>query len=45
MEIEFLSEVVRVMLKPGEIVKLRDRAQYNELNNKWKFPSFYFKDK
>lgn len=42
-ELEFMSEVVKAMLKDNELIKLKMKAKYDENNNKWVLPAFYIK--
>ena len=44
-EIEFLSLVMKTLLKETELQNLRERARYDENNQRWVLPVFYVKDK
>ncbi|CDW81221.1 kinesin motor domain containing protein [Stylonychia lemnae] len=44
-ELEFQNEVIKAMLKDYEVQKLRNRAKYDDNNNKWVLPAFFIKEK
>lgn len=44
-EIEFLNHVMKTLLKDFELQNLREKARYDENNQRWVLPVFYVKDK
>lgn len=44
-EIDFLSGIVNMMLKDGEMYRLKEKIEYDFDNQKWKVPPFYVKNK
>jgi hypothetical protein len=44
-EIDFLNLVMRALLKDFELQNLREKARYDENNQRWVLPVFYVKDK
>jgi hypothetical protein len=44
-ELEFQNEVIKAMLRDYELQKLRNRAKYDDNNNKWVLPAFFVKEK
>lgn len=44
-DLDFLNAVVGMMLKEGEMYRLKERVEYDFEVGKWKVPPFYLKNK
>lgn len=45
MENDFLKEIVKNMLKDGELQKLKMKSEYDDVDRKWTVPPFFLKAK
>ena len=44
-DLDFLNAIVGMMLKEGEMYRLKERVEYDFETGKWKVPPFYLKNK
>ena len=44
-EMDFYQGIVSNMLKPGEIVKIKEKTEFDFDTNKWLEPVFYLRNK
>ena len=44
-ELDFCQGVIANMLKPGEIVRVKEKTEFDFDSNKWLVPAFYLRNK
>jgi len=44
-DMDFYQGIVANMLKPGEIVKIKEKTEFDFDTNKWVVPAFYLRNK
>ncbi len=44
-ELELCQEVIKALLKDHELLKIKNKAKYDENNQKWVLPAFFVKER